>query len=594
MTSIEPFVIPNGVDANTGEYLLPPMPVAEVARAASAAPPDPTVEAALRARHRRATEAAFAPKHGVDPGDLGQTGWGVVFAADGDPAIRAALAPLLDHRRTQAGAAVEWRYREFSGADGYRNGESKQEFLSRHGSGPGPVDPDVMPYYLLIVGDPGDIPFDVQYQLDVQHAVGRIDFDDLDGYARYAENVVAAETKPAGEDPVKLTFFAAENDGDHATALSVEHLVGPLASSLGTENSRWQVRSMVGSDATKESLQTMLASSAPDLLFTATHGLGVPAGSADQRTVQGGLVCQDWPGPGRGRIGREHWFDARDLPAGDLTGMIAVIFACFGAGTPRHDDFDFRTNPPRVLAPAPFVAALPKAMLGREGGALAVVGHVDRAWEYSFRWPGAGRQTEVYRSTLAELGAGQPVGSALEYVGDRYAELATDLRLALEEIRLGRRADDTMLAGLWTACMDARGFALLGDPAVRLTPALAGPSSTATRTLVRATHAAVGRPAESESSERDVLAPSRQNPVEVATYVTDDPEGVEYDPVTGCIRGARLHLFSSVDLDGAAAHVVSTHGPGEDAERDLTDLHTRMVEVSIAARRAQLAEGGTR
>ncbi len=157
-----------------------------------------------------------------------------------------------------------------------------------------------------------------------------------------------------------------------------------------------------------------------------------------------------------------------DVPESDLTGMIAFLFACFGAGTPRYDDFDRNPDERKPLAPDPFVAALPQAMLGRDGGALAVVGHVDRALGYSFVWPGAGRQTEVYRSTLAELGAGQPIGSALEYVGDRYAELATDLKQAIDDAREGWRTDDAMLAGLFAACADARGFVLLGDPAVRL------------------------------------------------------------------------------------------------------------------------------
>jgi hypothetical protein len=584
-------LVANGVDVATGGYLLPPMGVEKFARAALTTLDDPTSIAALKARHRRATEAVFAPKHGVDPADLAQTGWGVVFAADADPAVRAALRPLLVHRRDQAATIEEHRYREFSGADGYRSGESKQDFLRRHGSGPGPVDPDVVPYYLLLVGGPDELPFDVQYQLDVQHAVGRIHFDDVEGYARYAANVVAAERRPAPKERTRLVFFAARNDGDPATALSAQHLIDPLAAALGKDADRWQVRAVVGGDATKEGLQAVLSADRPDVLFTATHGIGFAPGHVEQRSAQGGLVCQDWPGPGHGRITSEQWFGASDVPNDvDLTGMVAFLFACFGAGTPEYDDFDRTSDRPPALAPEPFVAALPQALLGREGGALAVVGHVDRAWGYSFVWPGAGRQTEVYRSTLAELGAGQPVGSALEYVGDRYAELATDLRLAVEDIRLGRRADEQLLAGLWTACTDARGFVLLGDPAVRLRPVAAQPARPAPGAAVRTTTFKTARPSAEGRDEAEMLSPARREPVEVATYVTDDPGGVAYDPATGCITGARLHLFSSVDLDGTAAHVATTRAQGAENDYALAALHARMIEISLAARRAHDGE----
>ena len=173
MSAVDGLLFANGVDATTGGPLLAPMTVESLARLATSAPAD-RADAELAARHRRATEQVYAPKQGVDPTDLAQTGWGVVFAEDADPRIVTALTPMLERRHAQADALVEGRYHEFVGADGYRAGESKSAFLRRHHSGPGPVDPDVIPYYLLLVGGPDEIPFEIQYQLDVQHAVGRI------------------------------------------------------------------------------------------------------------------------------------------------------------------------------------------------------------------------------------------------------------------------------------------------------------------------------------------------------------------------------------------------------------------------------------
>ncbi len=460
----------NGINASTGDYLVPPLSAAQLAQVARGEliPPDQLPELKWRAERER---AHWGPKEGVDPDDLAQTGWGVIFPVDADPGIRDALRPLLELRQAQANRIKE-RYREYSGANGVGPNDTKNQFLIRQKVGPGPVDPDKVPYYLLIVGDPEKIPYSFQAQLDVAYGVGRIHFDTPDEYAQYAESVVRAE-KETSAQPHRAVLFGVRNPGDESTQATLERLIKPLAADLQANAGDWTLQGIMGEEATKSRLERVLGGDeTPALLFTASHGVYFDLGDPRQVRHQGALVCSDWPGPMQ-TVTQKYYMAADDV-SGDahVSGLIAFHFACFGAGTPRLDEFGHLRQGARQqaqIAPSAFLAKLPRRLLSHpKGGALAVIGHVDRAWGSSFVLDPDTSQTEVFNSTLKRLLQGHPVGSATEFLNGRYAELATVLNSDLEQARYGKQLDPAVLASHWTAHNDARGYAVIGDPAVRL------------------------------------------------------------------------------------------------------------------------------
>src|SRR4051812_16670677 len=130
----------NGINGTTGKYLLPEMTPQQLARIARGESWDPEDLSELKWWYHRTAEETFGPVEGVDPTDLGQAGWGLIMPAGADPVILEALGELREHRRAQAQAGgSDHYYREFVDGHGYRPGESKQDFLRRHGAGPGPA-----------------------------------------------------------------------------------------------------------------------------------------------------------------------------------------------------------------------------------------------------------------------------------------------------------------------------------------------------------------------------------------------------------------------------------------------------------------------
>jgi hypothetical protein len=429
----------NGVNGATGEYGVAPMTGEELAGIIEHEPPRGHLyELRLKLERR------FGVEPFLDPNNLAHTGWAVIFPRKTNLAIKESLWDLLALRQEQAGE----RFKVYEGDAGYRPNETLADFFSRHKISRGLPQPEQMPYYVLLVGSPDEIPYEFQYQLGAMRSVGRIHFDALQDYANYAYYVEQADTGQIAL-PRRVVFFDVANPGDRATGLSSRYLVQPLYEKLSQKpSSNWQFERFGAEQAAKAQLLQLLdGGQPPAFLFTASHGVEFPAGDSRQKLYQGALLCQDWPGPEewRSEIPPDFYLAGDDLtPYTRVAGLIAFHFASYGG----------------------FVGALPKSLLSH--GALAVIGHVERVWGYSILSPGMADASRVYFNMLTSLFNGERVGWAMEHVKMHYAGLATQLAQVMEELEYDPGFINPYdLAQMWTFCNDARSCVVIGDPAVR-------------------------------------------------------------------------------------------------------------------------------
>lgn len=454
----------NGLTSE-GHYVTPPLAADELGRRLrhlgsdwSLRPePDP----------RGVDDPTRAPRYGVDPGDLAQAGWAVVWAPGLDPRVRRALDPLCDRRREQAGQL----YKEIV----YRPGEGLTAFLGRLRAPAGSADPFRLPYYVLLVGSPEEIPFSFQAGLDQVYAVGRLCFDTPEPYAAYARSVVETEAGRRGRRGREIAFFAPEHPGDPSTRRTCERLVVPLADHVAEARPAWTAHRVLRGEAGKDRLGRLLGGGdTPALLFAGCHGLRVTTGPESQRARQGALITADWPGGDGTPVEQAHTLAAADLgDDADASGMVAFLFACYGVGTPRHDSFHQDAGRAPEIAPRPFISALARRLLSLPaGGALAVIGHVDRAWTTSFDWAVRSgeppRQAPAFECALEMLLDGLPAGAATEWFGQLDGDLSQRLADEWERGHRGESLDLTRFGSLRTAQKDSHLYALFGDPAVRV------------------------------------------------------------------------------------------------------------------------------
>ena len=467
---------PNGIDGETGQPLIPSLTCEEVASLARSGESDTPWLAALEAYGSQVT--LLGPPPGSD--DLAEAGWAYVCHQDEAQEVRDALEALAEHRRVKIKKTRPDRVERVKSFV-YDGKQSVEDWLADKGVGIGDYKPAKVPYYLLLAGSPERIPFEWSLALDLDYAVGRIHFDHASEYKRYVQSVIDYEGGQAPPRAKEAVFFGTCHKFDKSTQMSARQLLDPLADGIPEDDEPgvavgrgFATRKLRGKDATRVALQSVLAppdgAPPPAFLFTATHGVGFkPAKREDQLARQGALVCQDWGGSGPFRP--EYTFAAADVPAAaGIHGLIAFFFACYSAGTPTLDAFWSKKGAlPPAVAEKPFLAALPKALLSHGGGgALACIGHTERAWSSSFYASKVGSIVQPFQFAIQWILEGKPVGYAASPFLERYSRFGHDLNGLLKLVQWELPVDDKQLARVWTRYHDAGGYLVVGDPAVRL------------------------------------------------------------------------------------------------------------------------------
>lgn len=498
--------------------------------------------------------------------DLKKKRWGLVVPGDAAQrsALLGAVAPLIALRAEQIGCKPEELLRknvytaDFARCSSQVDAERWFHEVYREESQPVELRRPVRerPDYLLILGDLHQVPEAIHRVLSrMGYYVGRLAFSKEDGspdlarYESYASRLAAVEraasAAPAEGAGGRVRVIGVA-DGSSATELGLDQLIAPMLTRLTRDPEDPVGKALIRPDAIRIYSRDELWNEAEPLrdsvLFTMSHGHGGPdsgwARPVEQRAGQGAMSFLR-------RSPRLTAADAAAMRRPFVPNGIWFMFACYGAGTPAESHYypwlaqlqeeygaDFawvlRSIPAQGGDSRPFIAGLPQTLLSKEDGPLAFIGHLDLAWSYGFQTARGQADTEAFEGFIESVVERQRVGAAFQRLNQklRGAEgRVLNLYSLRQQLAQGGKAGGVGAAGAaaglskeqqtslnegWMMSQDMSGYVILGDPAVRLSPA--------------AVATAAPRPPEIVIAERAEPAPEKPP----ASFKTNNEQDVHY------------------------------------------------------------------
>lgn len=425
---------------------------------------------------KRPAQMAAAPKP-ADPNDWRHPdiGWGVVLpdredvpaadkarGLDAPPAIRRLIA--------ERGNAPVLRYRSVAPSGFLRRHEHDGSQADLNLRGARGLAPKSVPRYLLIVGSPAAIPWELQYRLQTDAFVGRLDLDDA-GLERYVDALLA-DWAGSPRDVKRPLVWAVDHGHPDITWLMRRGIADRLKVLLAADTELDMAGGFCSdAAATHAALANALAERRPAFVVSASHGATFPLGQLDAMRAQLGLP-----------VDAAHAVaPLNDLATGwNARGAIWYAHACCSAGAHAGSRFaglvGADSSLGRTLAGigqlGACTAPLPRALLGGANPLGAFIGHVEPTFDWTLRDPVNGQLTtqHVVESLYGRLHAAErpTIGVAMEPYFRAVGGLLQDHANALDAI------DEQAPEALPNArrarllALDRLAMVILGDPTVRL------------------------------------------------------------------------------------------------------------------------------
>jgi hypothetical protein len=268
-----------------------------------------------------------------------------------------------------------------------------------------------LPLYLLIVGSPTEIPWQLQYSLNRRHHVGRLDLP-AEGLANYVTALVT-DWKGLESDPAKPLVWSVSFDTMtqkmHATVALQIHDALTKDDEIGSSTGWLQADA-----ATHAGLIDALKTTRPSLIVTSSHGktgplddqatmratLGLPV-DVNRDTLDPDALLRDW----------------------SPSGAVWYAQACCSAGSNDGTSYESLLDGDSLAAKVvrgvaelgPSVAPLPSRLLAARKPLRAFVGHVEPTFDWTLIMPDTGQYltAPLVGSMYPELYRRRPRGRAL-------------------------------------------------------------------------------------------------------------------------------------------------------------------------------------